>query len=85
MATAAFALLVLGTLVGLGRPPAPLTTRDLPAAVLRGMAVLSRLSDRRRERLRPGPSHRRRHLAADRAVVVPAARSGRVAGPARTP
>jgi hypothetical protein len=53
VATAAFAALLLGLLAGLGRPPAGLTSRDLPAAAGRGVVVLSRLSDRRRERLRP--------------------------------
>ena len=85
MATTAFALLLLGTLVGLGRPPGPLTAGDLPAAAVRGVAVLSRLSDRWRERLRPRPTPRRPHFPADHAVVAPAPRSERVHGPAATP
>ena len=57
MATTALALLLLATLVLLGRPSGPLTARDVPAAALRGVLALSRLSDRRRERLRPAAGH----------------------------
>lgn len=56
MATTAFLLLLLATLVLLGRRPGPLTAAEVPEAALDGALVLSRLSDRRRERLRPGPA-----------------------------
>jgi hypothetical protein len=52
MATTAFLLLLLAVLVRLGRPRGPLAAGDLPGAALHGVLVLSRLSDRRRERLR---------------------------------
>ena len=51
VATAAFALLLLAELVALGRPSAPLRTAAVPGAALDGVLALSRLSDRRRERL----------------------------------
>ena len=57
MATTAFVLLLLATLVLLGRRPGSRTAAEVPEAVLDGVLVLSRLSDRRRERLRPGPGH----------------------------
>jgi hypothetical protein len=56
MATTAFVLLVLATLVLLGRRRGPLTAAAVPEAALRGVLVLSRLHDRRRERLRPRPA-----------------------------
>ena len=61
MATVAYAVLLLTVLVLLSRPTSPLTARELPGAALRGVLVLSRLSDRRRERLRGSatPAHDR--------------------------
>ena len=59
MATTAFLLLLLLVLVRLGRPHGALAARDLPGAVVHGVVVLSRLSDRRRERLRGGADARR--------------------------
>ena len=56
MATVALVVLVLTVLVLLARPAAPLTARALPGAALQGVLVLSRLSDRRRERLRGATS-----------------------------
>ena len=55
MATTAFVLLLLAALVVLGRPPGALTAQALPLAALRGVLVLSRLSDQRRARLAPRP------------------------------
>jgi Flp pilus assembly protein TadB len=57
MATTAFVLLLLAVLVRLGRPRGPLAASDLLAAALHGVLVLSRLSDRRRERLRGALPH----------------------------
>jgi hypothetical protein len=56
VATTAFLLLLLALLVELGRPAGPLTASALPGAAARGVLVLSRLGDRRRERLRGGPA-----------------------------
>lgn len=53
MATTAFVLLLLAALVALGGPPGRLTTQALPAAALRGVVALGRLSDQRRARLAP--------------------------------
>lgn len=64
MATTALVLLVLATLVQLGRPAGPLTAQALPGAALQGVLVLSRLSDRSRERLRPPPSRPRERVTA---------------------
>lgn len=56
MATTAFVLLLLAALVLLGRRPGARTAAEVPRAALDGVLVLSRLSDRRRERLGPGPA-----------------------------
>ena len=66
MATTAFLLLLLAALVALGRPPGPLTAQALPAAAVRGVLVLSRLSDQRRARRAPRADQVRVPSAPDR-------------------
>ncbi len=70
VATVAFGALLLAVLAALGRPSEPVSAASLLGAAVRGAGVLSRSSDRRRERLRARTHEGRRPAEEDSPVVV---------------